>query len=701
MGEIKKNKMKNKSSGNGRTISLKDSIGFKLPLIITLIFVVSLSLITAVAFFSSANKSVSENKEKIGWKANYLMATFQGISNQYYTAAGSTAEIKFVVEHLAGEDKGPGGKKNENNESKDGAGQQQNQSNMITDALSENLVGLDGCDSAYIIDVNAKTIAATSETLPDISGLETVTTALNGKFCVSPAHVSSATGNYVITYFAPIENGDAVVGAVAMDYQLEKFHEVLAGAREEGREDAILIDNIGMVAAHSEHLLKGTDDIEDRSTSTMYNSGQDKGYYEADTGKGFSACISYVKDPTTGFIVASNAFSNSVLKQARTVGWTIVAISLLALFIGVGIVIVLCRNIIAPVAEIENSLSMLANGEFKEIDGYTKRKDEFGVMIKNTNALISKLRDIVSHIKESAGRVGGSSSKLAEMAEQISKTADGVTVSVQGIASGALEQANEIQKVAENVERISNTANDVQDSSVELSTIANGMREASQMSSEALGNLKTSSEGMSYKIDDISSAIAETQGAVTTINEKVEEIASIAAQTNLLSLNASIEAARAGEAGRGFAVVAEEIGQLAENSRQMANDIRVEMDNLLNKSDAAVTAAGEVKEGNEEQNVALDQTLDSITNMLQDIGKTVDGIAGISSGAESCVRASDVVNDSMHSLSSISEENAAISEQTETSMQELSDTVSTLADNSHDLKIISDELRQQMEFFKE
>lgn len=111
MGEIKKNKMKNKSSGNGRTISLKDSIGFKLPLIITLIFVVSLSLITAVAFFSSANKSVSENKEKIGWKANYLMATFQGISNQYYTAVGSTAEIKFVVEHLAGEDKGSGGKK--------------------------------------------------------------------------------------------------------------------------------------------------------------------------------------------------------------------------------------------------------------------------------------------------------------------------------------------------------------------------------------------------------------------------------------------------------------------------------------------------------------------------------------------------------------------------------------------------------------
>ena len=167
-------------------------------------------------------------------------------------------------------------------------------------------------------------------------------------------------------------------------------------------------------------------------------------------------------------------------------------------------------------------------------------------------------------------------------------------------------------------------------STTELSTIAHRMRESSQMSSDALGNLKASSEDMSFKIDDISSAISETQGAVATINEKVEQIASIASQTNLLSLNASIEAARAGEAGKGFAVVAEEIGKLADSSRQMANDIRVEMDNLLSKSDAAVSAAGEVKEGNEEQNEALDKTLASISDMLQDIGKTVDGISAIS-----------------------------------------------------------------------
>lgn len=705
MGVTKKNNTSNKKLKEGRTVPLKNSLGFKLPMIITVIFAIALSTIAAIAFISSAEKSKNENEDKLAWKASYLLATFQGVKNQYFTAAGSTAEVKFIAEHLSGDDKAARGQGNGNDDGKGGEGQggeeQQNMNTMIVDSLNAKVAGLKTCDCAYIVDVSGKTVAATAETYPDVSSFEATAGALSGVYCASPAHVSSATGNFVISFFAPIVNNDAIVGAVGMDYQLEKFHDILADTREEDKEDALLIDNAGIVAAHSEHLIKGTDDIEDRTKSTMYTSGKDSGYYESDTGKGFSAYISYAKDEDTGFIVAANAFSDKVLEKSRAVGWTIVGISIAALIIGVGIVIVLCRNIIAPVTEIEKSLSMLANGEFKVIGGYTNRKDEFGVMIRNTNSLISKLRDIVSHIKESAGRVGASSTDLSDMAEQITNTADEVTNTVQGIASGAVEQANEIQKAAENFGSISNTVNGVQDSATELSTIAHGMREASQMSSDALGNLKASSEDMSFKIDDISSAISETQGAVATINEKVEQIASIASQTNLLSLNASIEAARAGEAGKGFAVVAEEIGKLADSSRQMANDIRVEMDNLLSKSDAAVSAAGEVKEGNEEQNEALDKTLASISDMLQDIGKTVDGISAISKGAESCVNASNGVNDAMHSLSAISEENAAISEETGASMEELSSTVATLAKNSHDLKAVSDELRQQMEFFKE
>ncbi|MCR4591372.1 MAG: methyl-accepting chemotaxis protein, partial [Lachnospiraceae bacterium] len=175
---------------------------------------------------------------------------------------------------------------------------------------------------------------------------------------------------------------------------------------------------------------------------------------------------------------------------------------------------------------------------------------------------------------------------------------------------------------------------------------------------------------------------------------------SIASQTNLLSLNASIEAARAGEAGRGFAVVAEEIGKLADDSRIMAEEIRKEMDVLLQQSGAAVGVADEVRQGNMEQQTALGETIESINGMITDINDTVGGVQLISEGAETCDNSKNTVVDAMSALSAISEENAASSEETGASMEELSATVTTLAGEANDLKDIARKLNDEMSFFK-
>ena len=358
------------------------------------------------------------------------------------------------------------------------------------------------------------------------------------------------------------------------------------------------------------------------------------------------------------------------------------------------------RGMANGIIKINESVEHLKNGEFVKADKYLDRTDEIGLTLNNTNKLIDELQKIVGAIRNSASSVKDAAEELADMSGKISHTASDVSTAVQEIASGATQQADEIQEAAMNVGKIGDAVVSVQESTDSLDGLAGKMKEASQVSSQSLASLQDSSSQMTANIEEITNTIQKTQEAVNNISSKVEGITSIATQTNLLSLNASIEAARAGEAGKGFAVVAGEIGQLADNSRQMADEIKKEMEILLEEANAAVVAADEVRQGNVDQQTALGETIVSINGMLGDIDSTVGGVKTISTGADQCASSKDAVVDIMSALSAISQENAASSEETGANMQELAETVTTLSGSADDLKAIADKLNKEMEFFK-
>lgn len=666
-------------------ISLKDSIKTKLIAIMAAVAAVPLIIAIIISYNTSTSKAKSDALDLLAAQAKSVEGMFASVIEENITSLQAVACAPSTESYLS---------------TYGTAGQTIPDEVMLNslDLLNDNIN--DGNKNCILSLPSGKQLLRTDrKELADISDRKYFQDCIaTGQPQVSEIVVSKSAGNRIMIMIVPIfsTEGHQIIGTLQRSYDLNNLHNFLA----ENVSDGYITDAAGMMAAHAQFEISAEDEPYDLSSFDFVSSTEASGISTAEF-SGNLTYMSWVKEPVSKYNVVVSKQEKEIMEPARRSAMTVVVIGIILVIIAVVLSVIMAKSFTDPVQAVSESLIALADGRFVQVEKHHARKDEFGAISKATNSVITKLDDIVTNIKMSAGDVGKSSEELSDMADQISRTAEDVANAVQEIASGATQQADEIQDATENVGKIGEAVGEVQGSAETLTSLAGKMKEASEVSGKSLSELQDSSNEMTAKIDEISKTIQETQAAVDNISEKVEGITSIATQTNLLSLNASIEAARAGEAGKGFAVVAEEIGKLADDSKAMADEIRGVMDALLQQAKAAVGAAEEVRQGNNEQQLALGETLNAVNGMLDDISSTVEGVKQISQGAETCESSKEAVVDTMSALSAISEENAASSEETGASMQELSATVTTLAGSANDLKKIAEKLNRDMEFFKD
>ena len=267
-------------------------------------------------------------------------------------------------------------------------------------------------------------------------------------------------------------------------------------------------------------------------------------------------------------------------------------------------------------------------------------KDEITELLNQMEDMRTHLHDIIFKVRSGAEAIAGASTQVAAGTGDLSMRTE--------------QQAASLQQTAAATEQLSSTVQQNADSAIRASELARGATDVAERGGQMVSEVVSTME-------DINTSAKRIEAIIGVID-------SIAFQTNILALNAAVEAARAGEQGRGFAVVASEVRSLAGRSAEAAKEIK----NLINDS------VNRVRTGSEQ----VHRTGSTMQDIVQSIARVSDIVGEIAEASREQSKGLAQINDAVANLDDVTQQNAALVEETSAASTALQEQANQMAQMS-------------------
>ena len=511
---------------------------------------------------------------------------------------------------------------------------------------------------------------------------------------ISEPYVDEQTGEICITISKATRLNGKVNGVLGMDIYVDELMDMI-GQSFKGTSYVFLTSAQGTILAHPNEAYKLT--VENQSSVDDANHGRYKRIVSGEVDK------QVLLDYKGGFKLASAATIDGV-------GWRLVSVNNFSILTGLFLLVAfLClfnylfsvwyvKRVVrkkvdllfAPLESITGKVTQIADGNLEvtfdepqnsmEIEKLTNSLNE---TIRSLKGYISRISDIVFsisnrdlsaevkgdykgsyvQIKESLNNILESLNKsfgqLKEEADILVRYSDELSKTTEVVANSATLQNQAVISVTQDMTNLADQAKSITETAGNVSAMADETNKHLYVGSDKMKQLLT--------------AIESIENCYQEIAKFVVEINNIAAQTNLLSLNASIEAARAGEAGRGFSVVAGEISSLAASSAEASRNIN----KLIQDSLDAVNMGKELAAS----------TSDTIEKGVSDSSRSKESINEIVNIVNMQQKAIESMNANLKEIASMVENNAASAQENQAICTQLNESAQTLKDTADSFKL--------------